>query len=353
MATEKSVSFRTNLVSNSLDLIQNVGWQCARTSHLIAGIVSQLAAYTEEGVPMSPSVFICSSISQLVQLAGVGEHIPLSGDVPLASAGASILKDAAPLCFGHWRIYIERSLDGQTCKYGIFSGTSDPSSLTIDEVVLDEYDESFPVIRISQSATNKVEVRSNAGDGVEFRFNNDLDVAEIKVHEHIRLLAKAISKESGTHRDLFTRYIDRILSTAIKNCHGTLIAVVPSNCGNLPTEISDLVRLEPPFHLYDRFERHIKDGKTAASVSRLQTASELLSGFIDSDGITVFNDAGFVLGYRAFIKGDMVGVPVAGGARSRAFASLKMLVGKSIVAAFFRSQDGRTDYLQIEMEQAK
>lgn len=115
MATEKSVSFRANLVSHSLDLIQNVGWHCARTSQLIAGIVSQLAAYTEEGVPMSPSVFICSSVPRLVRLAGSGEYIPLSGDVALESAGTKILKAAAPLCFGHWRIYIERSSDGQTC----------------------------------------------------------------------------------------------------------------------------------------------------------------------------------------------------------------------------------------------
>lgn len=353
MATEKSISFRSNLESNSLDLIRKVGWHCARTSELIAGMVSQLAAYTEEGVPMSPSVFICSSVSQLVKLAGVGEHIPLSADVPIESAGTKILKDAAPLCFGNWRIYIERSADGQRCKYGVFCGTSDPSSMTIDEVVLDEYDESFPVVRISQSATNKVEIRSNAGDGVEFRFNNDPDVDEIKVHQHIRQLAEAISANSGRHRELFARYIDRILSVAIQNCHGTLIAVVPSIQGALPAEISDLVRLETPFNLYDRFQRHIDEGKTAASVSRLQAASELISGFIDSDGITVFNDAGFVLGYRAFIRSDTAGLPVMGGARSRAFGSMKTLVGKSILAAFFRSQDGATDYLQAEMEQAK
>lgn len=352
MATEKSISFRSNLESNSLDLIRKVGWNCARTSALIAGMVSQLAAFTEEGVPMSPSVFICSSVSRLVRLAGIGEHIPLSTDVPLESAGAKILKDAAPLCFGHWRIYVERSEDGQKCKYGVFCGTSDPSSLTIDEVVLDEYDESFPVIRISQSATNKVEVRSNAGDGIEFRFNNDPDVEEITIHQHIRQLAKAISAKSGKHGDLFSGYIDRILSTAIRDSHGTLIAVVPSAGSDLPDAISDLVRLEPPFNLYDRFQRHIDEGKTAASVSRLLAASELVSGFIDSDGITVFNDAGFVLGYRAFIKSEKSDVPIMGGARSRAFGSMKMLVGESITAAFFRSQDGRTDYLQVEMEHA-
>lgn len=352
MATEKSVSFRSHLVSNTLDLIQRVGWHCARTSQLIAGIVSQLAAYTEEGVSMTPSVFICNSIAQLVQLAGVGEYIPLSGEVPLESAGPRLLKAAAPLCSGNWRIYIERSANGETCKYGVFCGTSDPSSLTIDEVVLDEYTETFPVIRISQSATNKVEVRTNAGDGIEFRFNNDTDVAEIKIHKHIQLLSAAIATDSGPLSELFSGYVERILSSAVKNCHGTLIAVIPSGIVGLPEKLSDSVVIDPPLHLYERFKRHIDEGRTAESVSRLQAASELVSGFTSSDGITIFNGAGYVLGYRAFVHGEETGgKPVTGGARSRAFEAMKALVGTDLTAAFFRSQDGRTDYVQAAMEE--
>lgn len=353
MATEKSISFRASLVSNILDLTQNVGWQCARTSQLIAGIVSQLAVYTEEGVVMTPSVFICSSVARLVQFAGVGEFIPLSGDVPLESAGSKLLKAAAPLCSGNWRIYVERSANGESCKYGVFCGSTDPSSLTIDEIVLDEYVEEFPVIRITQSATNKVEVRTNAGDGIEFRFNNDQDVAELKANEHIKLLSSAISTNSGPLSDRFVEYVDRILSTAIKECHGTLIAVVPASDAGLPKTLLDIVPLNPPFHLYDRLQRHIEEGKTAASVSRLQAGSELLAGFIGSDGITVFNDAGYVLGYRAFIQSENGGKPTDGGARSRAYESMKALVGTDLTAAFFRSQDGRTDFLQSKAENQK
>jgi len=353
MAIEKSISFRSSLVSNILDLTGNVDWQCARTAQLIAGVVSQLAVYTEEGVAMTPSVFICSSVSRLVQLAGIGEYIPLSGDVPLESAAPKLLKAAAPLCSGNWRIYIERADNGITCKYGVFCGSSDPSSLTIDEVVLDEYDEKFPVIRITQSATNKVEVRTSAGDGIEFRFNNDQDVAELKAHEHIKLLSGAISKNSGPLGGLFVGYIDRILSVAIKDCHGTLIAVVPAETGGLPESLSDIVQINPPFHLYDRFQKHIDEGKTADSVSRLQAASELVSGFISSDGITVFNDAGYILGYRAFIHSDNGGKPISGGARSRAYEAMKALVGKDLTAVFFRSQDGRTDFLQSVVENKK
>lgn len=346
MAIEKSVSFRSSLVSNIQDLTRNVGWRCGSTVDLIAGIVSQLALYTEEGIAMTPSVFICNSVARLVQLAGVGEYVSLSEEVDNDTAALKVLKSAAPLCSGNWRIYIERTEQGARCKYGVFCGSNDPASLTIDEVVLDEYDEKFPVIRISQSAVNKVEVRTNAADGIEFRFNDDQDVAELKTHEHIKLLSRAISKNSGPLSELFVGYIDRILSVAVKECHGTLIAVVPSNNVILPTALSDIVTLSPPFHLYDRFQKHIDEGKTSVSVSRLQSASELVSGFICSDGITVFNDAGYVLGYRAFIRSENGGEPISGGARSRAYEALKALVSKDLTAAFFRSQDGRTDFLE-------
>lgn len=299
---------------------------------------------------MAPSVFICSSVARLVQLAGVGEYIPLAEDIPIESAGPKLLKAAAPLCSGQWKIYIERSANGELCKYGVFCGSSDPTSLTIDEVVLDEYDEKFPVIRITQSATNKVQVRTSAGDEIEFRFNNDQDVAELKTHEHTRLLSYAISKSSGPLSDRFSGYVERILSAAIKDCHGTLIAVVPGNGSALPEKLADIVKINPPFHLYERYQMHIEEGKTAESVSRLQAASELVAGFIGSDGITVFNEAGYVLGYRAFIHSDTGEKPSDGGARTRAYESMKLLVGSDLKAAFFRSQDGRTEFAQSKAE---
>lgn len=353
MAIEKSVSFRASLQSNILDLTGNVGWQCARTSTLIAGIVSQLAVYTEEGVVMTPSVFICTSVSRLVQLAGVGEWIALSGVVPIETAGPKLLKAAAPLCSGNWRIYIERLPDGVSCTFGVFCGSSDPSSMTVDEVVLDEYDEQFPVIRITQSATNKVEVRTSAGDGIEFRFNNDQDLAELKVHQHVRQLAGAISASTGVGDVAFSGYIERVLSSAIKECHGTLIAVVSATSEELPQSLSDVVLLDPPFSLYERFKQHLDEGKTSVSVSRLQAGSELVSGFIASDGITIFDDAGRVRGYRAFIQSEMVENPVAGGARTRAFGSMKAVGQRDLAAAFFRSQDGRTEFIKFAVEQQK
>ena len=152
MPNEKSVSFRAQLRGNVGDLIGKIDWHCAHTTNLIVGIISKLAAYTEEGVPMTPPVFICSSISELVQRAGVGEFFPLSkSGIPTAAAASQILKAAAPLCFGHWNIYVERAPNGETLQFGVFCGSSDPSALRVDQVVLEGFTPDFPLVRISQT----------------------------------------------------------------------------------------------------------------------------------------------------------------------------------------------------------
>jgi hypothetical protein len=336
-----------------MDLIREVDWECARTSKLVTGIVSRLAAYTEEGVAMTPSVFICNSISELLQRAGMGEYVPLSIDIPLDDTAApKLLKAAAPLCRDNWRIYVERSNTGQTCRFGVFCGSSDPSSLTVDEVVFDDLAAGFPIVKIAQSAINKVEVRTSVGNRIEFRFNDDVDVHELNNQAHIQNLARAISAGVGPQAEVFSGFVERLLSSAIENSHGTLIAVLPAGTDVLPGSLQDVVPLLSPVSLYERFTRHLDEGKTAASVGRLQTAVELVSGFICSDGITIFNGSGNVLGYRAFIRNNMADTPSAGGARSRAYAAMCRFVGVDLDAAFFRSQDGRTEFHQQTVDGA-
>jgi hypothetical protein len=345
MGTEKSVSFRAHLVGNATDLIEEIGLQCARTAKLIAAVVSQLAAYSEEGTPLTPTVFICNSVSELLQRAGAGEHVPLSGDEQTESAGTKALKAAAPLCNDNWRIYIERIDGGASCRYGVFCGTRDPSSLTVDEVVLDGFENGFPIIKISQSAKNKVEVRTNAGSGIEFRFNDDMDVYELNSRGRIHALANAAASGVAEQSELFARFLERLLSSAIRECHGTLVAVAPASYTVLPASLQDAVRFEPPLDLFGRLQLHIDEGKTSESVNRLQAAAELVAGFIRSDGITVFNEGGKVLGYRAFIHREAKNPPSTGGARTRAFNALVDLVNEGeLVAAFFRSHDGRTEF---------
>lgn len=340
---DKSISFRSSLHSSTLDLITRVEVRCARTAQLVAGLVSELAAYSEEGVPLAPSVFICNSISVLVKQAGMGEYITLAENIPTDAAATKILKAAAGLCASHWSIFVERSEDGARCSFGVFCGSTDPASMSVEEVVLAR-DSAQPVIRVVQTAVNRVEVRTNNDDAIEFRFNDDVDVDNVRTGERVRLLAEAVCINAGVEES-FTAFIHRLIETSLLRSHGALLAVV-SNEDSLPPELSDIVIVQPPIDLAARFKAHIDGGKTSATVSALQSAADLVAGLIGSDGITVLSATGKVVAYRGFVSGGQLAAP--GGARRRAFAALEAMVGAGLNAALFRSQDGRTEVKVME-----
>lgn len=323
-----------------MDALSPIAIDCVHTARLIVSLASKLASYAEEGVPLAPTIFVCNSAPALIGMMGPGEHISLSPTpIPSAKAASKILKAAAYLAVGSWKIFVERSADGTECKFGIFCGSTDPSSATPDEVLFADAEPGYPIVRLKQTAPNKVEVRTSDGNSVEFRFNDDEDLPSVGNEAMISDLAEAATSAIEDPPSEFVAFIRRILVRAIQNSHGTLVAVIPSAIG-IPEALTDAILLDPAIDLRERFDAHLGGEKTADTLSRLQAGSALLSGFIGSDGITILDDKGRVLGYRAFIKASNDDSS-EGGARTRAFNALAALTPNSVSAAYFRSQDGR------------
>lgn len=343
----KSVSFRTTLLGTTGDLLQTVGIDCARTARFLVNTISSLAIYTEEGQPFSPEVYLCNSISEMVKRAGAGAFIVLGTSADIESAGSLALKYGAPLCAARWNIFVERNDEG-ACRFGVFSETGDPAALTAEETLLNEYDPAFPLVMIAQNGVNRVRLTPAGKPAVEFRFNADIDVPELVDRGHISEIAMLISasKDAGHHS--FSAYLLRVLKSAIERSHGTLIAVIGAGATGLPEILTDAVSIVPPLDLYQLYRTHMDEGRTSESVNALQGATELVAGFIASDGITVFDTDGRLRAYRAFIRPPEAPEPsVSGGARTRAFNALREAVAESqLNAAFFRSQDGRTEIVQ-------
>ncbi len=85
----------------------------------------------------------------------------------------------------------------------------------------------------------------------------------------------------------------------------------------------------------------------ADSLADLEAAEALLDGMLNSDGVVVLGPDGSVLAYRVFLKPtdeEKRTLPERGGGRRRTFELMKARVGKTLRAAFFRSQDGETDF---------
>ena len=91
--------------------------------------------------------------------------------------------------------------------------------------------------------------------------------------------------------------------------------------------------------------RHMIDDLKNKRISQifLERKAELVQGMLCSDGITLFDAQGKLLGYRCFVQvPPMSGV--VGGARKRAFTTLRRQLGRGISAAFMQSQDGGTEF---------
>ena len=186
--TLKSVSFRTSLLATTTDVLGTVGIHCARTAKFIVNTASSLAAYTEEGQALSPEVYLCTSVDELIKRAGTGTYIVLGVSDDVEEAGPAALKFGAPLCASRWNIFIERSAGGP-CRFGVFSETGDPAAITANETLLSSYDPNFPIVMLAQNGTNRVRLIPAGQQAVEFRFNADADIAELPDKDHIAQVA--------------------------------------------------------------------------------------------------------------------------------------------------------------------
>lgn len=344
----KSLSFRASIASEIHDALQGLGGTWLPLITPLAEIGSMLAAYSEEGQALAPSVFVTESTAELVGRTGGGEIVRLGTEKAESGAAAVILKRTAPLARGGWHIFIEK-LPEEQIGYGIFSGSSDPSVLTSEESIFGGGGEDYPALMIRQIASNKVLLRRSSGSNVTFLFNADAAEKELEPGTHIAMLCEAAARriDATVTRDEFELFLRNIVTSALARSHGALLAVVNGERHQLDGRLRDFVRIDPPISLARRFQEH-RDEPSAITLSNLQMAAELLSGVVGSDGLTILSDDGRIIGFRCLVDTEGVQGPARGGSRTRAFAALESALGEQLVAAYFQSQDGRTDCVREE-----
>jgi len=342
MVAAKDLSFRTSINSEVNDALRALDAGFIAVSEPVVGLISALASYSEEGDNLTPTVFIFKSAAEMVQRAGYGEYIYLGTSDISSSVSAEILKRAAPLAKSQWRIFVEWS-SGTRCRYGIISGSADPAALTIEDASFDSSDATFPVVMIRQTSRNKVSFKTTSGAEINFLFNADQDQPQTNTSQHVQKLASAICSGVESGRDSFSIYIRNVLESSLRKCHGSLIVVVDEDRHDLKGRLNERVPTDPALDLATRFHEH-EAAPSAITLGKLQAASDVVGGFINSDGVTIFSTKGSVLGFRCLV--DTTGIAGAkhGGARTKAFLALKAAIGTEMCAAYFQSQDGRTDF---------
>ncbi len=343
--SDKTISFRSQLAGSLSDFLKDEGFECAATYSAITAVVSELSHYKEEGTVLSPKIYFFDDIKQISQLLPGCSFIRIGEGKHSDETALKALKECAPLAKKAWSVFIERKED--VYKYGILSARDFPLSLTIAEVLIEDGDNTVPVVMISKLAETCVEIRGAQGNRRCIHFSTVREESPSPI-EAIASLVKGITADVplDCSREV-ERFFYVTLSSVFQESHGALAVVLRKRKRTFPKRISDAIKLDQPISVLSQIREYLKS-KDQETVAELQRSASLVEGMLQSDGITVFRSDGSILGYRAFLrhsKKNQLQQEHHGGARMRTYGDLKELVDKGeIKGAFIRSQDGYTEY---------
>jgi hypothetical protein len=301
-----------------------------------------LAHYREEGVSLFPRVYLTNCKKTLKSMLPEGEVLKIGASKSDVTGIKSAVKKCAPLATNGWLIYIEASVE--QIEYGVFKGPSNPISVLVDDVLMTQSQDFF-VVKASQIADDCVEIKSNRG-GLHFIFLNHRKEDSPPPLLYLDRLISSITEEMPEeHKEQAISFFNRLFFGALRESHGCIIAV--TNESTPPTFISnDGVILDEPID-FAILVSELKKGNI--DPSSLDSKGHLLKGMLNSDGIILFDNKGRLLGYNCFVNVNNKD-NIVGGARKRAFSTIKEKIGSGLSAAFMQSQDGWTDFEGMKNE---
>lgn len=331
-----NITFRTQLIGGVTEFCQESRLNFLSNALHLVELIVLLARYTEEGDSLYPKVYLTDDRRSMTSMLPDGELVKIGQASANVEGVKSAIKKCAPLAINGWLIYIEAT--ESNLEYGLFKGSGNPISVLVDDVLMSQNDNSI-VVKASQVAADCVEIRSSTG-GLHYIFLNHRREDSAPPLQYIDQLIESITNNvSPVNKEPTTSLLNKLITPALRQSHGCIIAVtdqrsVPEYLGN------DGIILDEPIDfpfLVSEFKKDI------LSASHIDSKGHLLGGMLNSDGIILFDNKGRLLGYNCFIKVDNK-EQVNGGARKRAFASLKSKIGQGLSAAFIQSQDGWTDF---------
>lgn len=332
-----NITFRSGLVGGLADFCNESNLPLIANPVVFVELVVLLARYKEEGVGLHPKVYITDDITTCNAMIGNAEKIKIGSASSNESGIKQAIKKCAPLATGPWCIFIH-DLKGNI-EFGVFRGSSNITAVPIDDVLLAESDD-LAVVKVFQVADECVEIKCN-NQRSHYIFLNHVKDNSPPPLQHLKDLVSAICHQvNADDKESTESFLNNVLFEGLRESHGCLIAVTNKN--NAPSILkTDGVFLDQPIDFVSLVDNANKD---PALFESLISKVALLKGMLNSDGIILFDWKGRLLGYNCFIKIGQT-AKVIGGARKRAFASLKNNVGaKGIFAAFMQSQDGWTEF---------
>ena len=330
----ESITLRSHLTGSLNDLVESANLGSLGKCSIVCELVCLFADYEEEGALLFLDVFLTNNLKTLTETIPQSTCLKL-GTTTCDESGVKIaVKKTAPLVRGCWKMFL--AADGEELEFGLFRDSGHPLNIPLDVALLSGGTGDAKFIRITKLARDTVRTVTHAGKASVVHFTNSKKTHSESGESVIELCELICSDLEEKLGQSCKTYLESLLSTAVRESHGSLIAVVKKP--KVPAFLSDCTKLSPPIKLSEAVEAVRRDSN---SIPQLHALESIVCGMFCCDGIVLFDTRANVIAYNAFIK--LQASNVVGGARRRAYQALCDKVGGGLRAAFFQSQDGETD----------
>ena len=223
----RAASFRSTLKGVISDFLAREGVRCPDTEDALLELVVALSHYTEEGSQLFPQVLICDNLHEALRLIQGSDAIKLGKGPKGLSTMSKALKLCAPLSKGGWLIYVVRT--PTDFEYGVFRGSFSPTALEIGDALasLSEEAQDLTIILASHLTEKAVELTGVRSGRQLIYFSATPEDSPYPRMELNELVAECCTSVPIEMKDPVSSFLKGILTKALRECHGTLIIVLP------------------------------------------------------------------------------------------------------------------------------
>lgn len=330
----ESITLRAHLTGSLNDLVESANLGALGKCSIISELVCLFADYEEEGAVLFLDAFLTDNLETLTATIPQSTCLRLGATTCDELGVKRAVMRAAPLVRGCWKMFL--AVNGEKLEFGLFRDSGHPLNVPLDVALQSGGTGDAKFIRITKLARDTVRAATHDGKASVIHFTNSKETTSEgtgSVEQLCSLICSGLEEKLGQS---CKTYLESLLSTAVRESHGSLIAVVQRP--KVPAFLSDCTNLKPSLSFSEAVESVRRDPN---SIPQLHALESVVCGMFCCDGIVVFDTKANVIAYNAFIK--LKASNVVGGARRRAYQALCDKVGKGLQAAFFQSQDGASE----------
>jgi hypothetical protein len=338
----KSVSMKTQVLGETVAFLSQEKMECLITQDGLVELISQLVYYKEEGKSLYPEIYIFDDIDLVKKVIPTSQFCSIGTGDKTKATMLKALKKCAPLTNGGWVIYIIRK--DNAFDYGVFRNGTAIHSVSISEALIDSGSEDLKAILVHQVAEKVIEVKGVKADSLLISFGSQDDAKNSPTESLSKFIDKMILDVPENLKEPTKNFFVKLFLEVLQKGHGTLACVIKGVRKEIPKKLEDGIRLSQKINV-PKMIADLIDKSDLQANSILEGQFSLISGMMQSDGITVFTDRGEVASYNVFVKHPEKFLKVVtGGARSRTFLTLSNMIGNGLEAAYIQSQDGKIEY---------